>query len=46
MITMREHHALQWIEPARLPELDWAAADLPVIGAYLATADAAGGCPR
>ncbi len=40
-ITMHEHHALQWIEPQRMPELDWAAADLPVICEYLATAVAA-----
>lgn len=37
-ITMHEHHALQWIEPRRMPELDWAAADLPVIGEYMAIA--------
>ena len=37
-ITPHEHHALQWIEPHRMPELDWAAADLPVIGEYMAIA--------
>ena len=37
-ITMHEHHDLQWIEPKRMPDLDWAAADLPVIDEYLATA--------
>ena len=37
VITMHEHHALEWIEPQRLGELDWAAADLPVIDAYLAS---------
>ncbi len=36
LITSHEHHALQWIEPERMPELDWAAADLPVIGEYMA----------
>ncbi len=41
VITMHEHHALQWIEPQRMQELDWAAADLPVIRDYLAAADAA-----
>lgn len=35
-ITMHEHHALQWIEPHRMPELDWAAADQPVISEYMA----------
>ncbi len=42
-ITMYEHHALNWIEPFRMPELDWAAADLPVISEYLATIAAAEG---
>lgn len=40
VITMHEHHALQWVEPQRMQELDWAAADLPVIRDYLAAADA------
>jgi len=35
VITAYEHHALQWIEPHRLPELDWADADLPVISEYM-----------
>lgn len=35
VITMYEHHALQWIEPKLMPGLDWAAADVPVIGDYL-----------
>ena len=38
LVTAYEHHALQWIEPVRMKELDWAAADLPVLGEYLATA--------
>lgn len=37
-ITLHEHHALQWIDPQRMPELDWAAADLPVIGEYMVMA--------
>jgi 8-oxo-dGTP diphosphatase len=41
IITPHEHHALKWIEPERMPELDWAAADLPVICEYMATAVAA-----
>lgn len=44
IITPHEHHALQWIEPQRMEELDWAAADLPVINAYRAAAAAAKGC--
>lgn len=44
LITMHEHHALKWIEPERMPELDWAAADLPVICEYIAaTLTAEGG---
>lgn len=35
-ITLHEHQALTWLEPQRLAELDWAAADLPVIGEYMA----------
>lgn len=42
VVTMHEHHALQWIEPQRMEELDWAAADLPVINAYLVSICAAG----
>jgi 8-oxo-dGTP diphosphatase len=34
-VTMHEHHALQWIAPERMAELDWAAADLPVIDEYI-----------
>ncbi len=34
-VTMHEHHALKWVEPQQMPELDWAAADLPVISEYL-----------
>lgn len=45
VMTMYEHHALQWIEPQRMPELDWAAADLPVVGEYMASAVAAGNLP-
>jgi len=36
IITPHEHHALKWTEPERMPELDWAAADLPVISEYMA----------
>jgi 8-oxo-dGTP diphosphatase len=37
-IIMHEHHALKWVEPQRLPELDWAAADQPVIREYMVIA--------
>lgn len=45
VITLHEHHDLKWIEPHQMPELDWAAADLPVIGAYLASAVPTGSKP-
>jgi 8-oxo-dGTP diphosphatase len=35
-LTLHEHAAVLWCEPAQLPSLDWAEADLPVIEAYLA----------
>ena len=35
-IVLREHAAIQWLAPAQLMTLDWAAADLPVIENYLA----------
>ena len=41
-ITMYEHHALQWIEPHKMPGLDWAAADIPVIDEYLSLIAVAG----
>ena len=28
-ITVHEHNAILWMKPEQLPELDWAAADLP-----------------
>ena len=34
-VSMYEHHALKWVEPQQMPELDWAAADLPVIREYM-----------
>ena len=43
IITPHEHNALAWIEPQRMPELDWAAADLPVISEYLTLTHVAGG---
>lgn len=35
-ITLHEHKEVRWTEPGQIPELDWAAADLPIIAAYLA----------
>jgi 8-oxo-dGTP diphosphatase len=43
LITMHEHHALTWVEPRQMPELDWAEADLPIITEYLAVTAAAEG---
>jgi 8-oxo-dGTP diphosphatase len=35
-LTLHEHAAVLWLAPEELLTLDWAEADLPVIGAYLA----------
>jgi len=35
-LVLHEHAASLWLSPAELPSLDWAAADLPVLAAYLA----------
>lgn len=35
-ITPHEHSAIAWVEPLRMMELDWAAADLPLIREYQA----------
>jgi len=37
-IELREHAAICWLAPAEIMTLDWAAADLPVIADYLASA--------
>jgi len=34
-LTLHEHKAIRWLQPAGLLSLDWAAADLPIITAYL-----------
>jgi len=34
-LTLHEHNAIRWLPPAELASLDWAAADLPIIMAYL-----------
>ena len=33
-ITLFEHSAISWLTPARMHELDWADADLPIIAEY------------
>lgn len=33
--VLHEHAAIIWLSPEKLPALDWAAADLPVIQEYL-----------
>jgi len=33
--ALHEHKSIKWLPPADLLSLDWAAADLPVIAAYL-----------
>jgi 8-oxo-dGTP diphosphatase len=33
-ITLYEHSAISWLPAARMQELDWAAADIPVIAEY------------
>jgi 8-oxo-dGTP diphosphatase len=35
-IVLFEHAAISWLPPEQLHTLDWAEADLPVIGSYLA----------
>jgi 8-oxo-dGTP diphosphatase len=35
-IVLLEHAAISWLPPEQLHTLDWAEADLPVIGSYLA----------
>jgi len=34
-LTLREHRAIAWLKAEQLPDLDWAAADLPIIADYL-----------
>jgi 8-oxo-dGTP diphosphatase len=37
MLLLHEHRALAWVSPHQLTELDWPAADIPVIASYLAS---------
>lgn len=34
-IVLHEHRAVKWLLPEKLPLLDWAPADLPIISEYL-----------
>lgn len=34
-IVLHEHKAIKWLAPEKLPSLDWAEADFPVISEYL-----------
>jgi len=34
-LTLHEHAAVRWLAPEELRDLDWAAADLPVVEAWL-----------
>jgi 8-oxo-dGTP diphosphatase len=34
-LLLNEHRAVAWLSPHQLPELDWPAADIPVIASYL-----------
>ena len=34
-LHLREHAQVQWFLPAELPGLDWAAADVPIVAAYV-----------
>jgi len=36
IIILHEHRALAWLSPHELNDLDWPAADIPVIASYLA----------
>lgn len=40
-ITLHEHNAMLWLKPEQMRELDWAAADLPIICEYLSLTDPA-----
>jgi 8-oxo-dGTP diphosphatase len=42
-ITLHEHQAIRWDDPANLLSLDWAEADIPVIRMYIALRTPFGG---
>ncbi|MBK7408458.1 MAG: (deoxy)nucleoside triphosphate pyrophosphohydrolase [Saprospirales bacterium] len=35
-LLLKEHAQIKWLPPQELPTLDWAEADVPVLGSYLA----------
>lgn len=39
VVLLKEHIALKWLMPNQLLNLDWAEADLPIVGNYLKTLD-------
>jgi len=43
-LVLHEHRAMAWLSPHELQELDWPAADLPVIASYLALLDRQNSC--
>jgi 8-oxo-dGTP diphosphatase len=45
-LVLHEHRALAWLSPHELQELDWPAADLPVIASYLALLDGQKTCSK
>jgi len=45
-MTLHEHAAVRWLAPARLAELDWAEADLPILAALRELTPADAGAPR
>lgn len=36
-VQKREHKEIKWVEPHELSELDWAAADIPIVEHYIKT---------
>jgi 8-oxo-dGTP diphosphatase len=41
LMVLHEHKAFAWLPPQRLSELDWAAADAPILKEYLASSQPA-----
>lgn len=45
-IHLHEHAAHRWLLPQQLRELDWAAADMPIVDEYLASLSTSGAADR
>lgn len=45
-LVLHEHREMAWLSPHELQELDWPAADLPVIASYLALLDGQKSCAK